>query len=1540
MEEIEKEFRVKAERDCFATSQNARCEKFYGEDDDAMKKDWGAEETLWMNPPWTLWPEVAEKLQNSNCRAICICPDWNRRWVKNLVAMAVKKIYFPKGTKLFEADGRILRGTRWGVWALLIDRRQPSQGGAAPGKKKLVRLKKRMLRGTKTRGGSKKLGEDRQLLLKTQIKLANGEEKTARILIDTGAEANLIRQGLIGDHLMYPAKDPLRFETANGQTLAGGSRCAKVKMILQQNWNEEREIECVEYEVEFYEANIKVDAILSYPWLAEAKLGIFPHHKALVKDSPDLIFLRGVERRRGPQKFRDDTNFSVDNVTVADGSSFGLQKLGLCLPLEGLDQELQFLSDEDLGEVATNLEGSDPPVQVINRMIIAREGEDKKEDERVVKLREQVLEDYRGTVFRSSPFPDPPERGQYGYAYIPLKEGAKPTRQKPFFMHGERKEALEKITQDWLDKKYIEPATAKNSEWLSQTFPVPKKSNDFPWRGVVDLRGPNSQTRRCNYPLPKIEDILVKHGANQMFSIIDLKQAFHQQPLHPESRPITCCFTPKGIFQWRVNVMGLTNAPQQFQQMIDDRLTPVRDIATGYIDDILVGTTVGEGEDLVGAHEKDLRRVLEVLKTELLVADEFKAKLFVEEVEFCGQILGNGTRRPAPGKLRAIEKWEVPKTITALRAFLGFTNYYNAYIHMYAEVAARLQDKLKVPREVGKKGSRKPVEFDGEDLKAFEELKKRLCSGLMLQRVDPDKPFVLRVDASGYAVGATLEQMKEGGGRPTAQDVIEKKTVPVAFMSRKLTEGQRKWTPRELETYAIILALQKWESWIGLQPVLVLTDHQSLESWTREVLDTPSGPVGRRARWHQIFSKYDLTVGYIPGKENTIADILSRWAYPASQALRDISKHGSAEDKDEMENFIREEKEEEKQCLEIRIKNQPNLRNAWIRGVTTRSGKNVTPEEEKGECTRRGTEGGVDPGGKDTPVDTHSQGPRKEKKRVHFWDEKVGGETTPVPETAESSRGDTRMEVGDALPSTTPKDIKPVWERDWGEAYSHCPTWKEKWVATKGDSIWPKGFKVLNGQLFFEEKLCVPESFQHLVIQEIHEFLGHVGPEKVWKHMAIRFVWADEKAAKQLNQNCSKNCSTCQASVRGESLKGPIESTPIPPALMTSVAIDLFRMPRVLHDGGEYDTLALCVDRHSGWIVGVACKDKGLTGAKLAKEMVKNQWRPFGVPSVISSDQGSHFTSTWWKNMCALLGIRQAYSQAYHHQANGRVERAGQQVMEVLRKLYVEEKINWVEALPQVLDRIHDVKGESGFSPYEIVTGRERPLAGVPYQPPKECEDSVEFFRRMQDIDGRVARILNKKHEEEVARINKGRKEMEPLKVGTTVWYRRPEGSGEKLDSRWVGPGVVKGREGERSYVIEMKPGVETKAHRSFLKEYREPQVEGKGVPLFYYKRTEKEEEALPDEWEVEKILRHRKGKDGKWEFLTKWEVEKILRHRKGKDGKWEFLTKWVGYEDGEETWEPAGNFIHRFSGEFVKYCREKKVKMDIMSELKIDGGP
>ena len=310
---------------------------------------------------------------------------------------------------------------------------------------------------------------------------------------------------------------------------------------------------------------------------------------------------------------------------------------------------------------------------------------------------------------------------------------------------------------------------------MQPRFSGTKKSVTFPWRVVVDVRGPNSQTEKCNYPLPIIEDVLVKMGGGHIFSKIDLKQAFHQQCLHEDSRPITSTHTPYGIFQWKVNVMGLKNAPIQFQQMMDDLLEECKDVCEVYMDDIIIMSRPIEGQDIMEIHDRDIRRVLNTLLKWHLVADLTKCLFFMPEVEFCSHVLGGGTRRPGPGTLSAIENWEVPKTISELRAYLGFTNYYNIYIQDYAKLVAPLQDKLKVPRELGKKGSKHKISWTPEDQKLFDEIKNRLCSKLSLQRVNPDRPFVLRVDASGYAIGASLEQLVDEERMPTPEDVIAKK---------------------------------------------------------------------------------------------------------------------------------------------------------------------------------------------------------------------------------------------------------------------------------------------------------------------------------------------------------------------------------------------------------------------------------------------------------------------------------------------------------------------------------------------------------------------------------------------------------------------------------------------------------------------------------------------------------------------------------------------------------------------------------------------
>ena len=286
----------------------------------------------------------------------------------------------------------------------------------------------------------------------------------------------------------------------------------------------------------------------------------------------------------------------------------------------------------------------------------------------------------------------------------------------------------------------------------------------------------------------------------------------YQMPLHPDSRPCTAMSTQLGPMQWEVVPMGAKNGNAAFQRMIEDLLGPVRDCADPFVDDIIIGSGTEDmtEDEIIEAHEKDLRRVLSELNKHNMVCKPTKASLFVKEVEFAGHVVGHGQRRPMPGKLASLHHWEKPQTISELRSFMGFCNYHSGFVRMYAELSGPLHKMLQVGKFDGQKGSKKKLAWTPETEDAFSRLKGRLLGQLGLFLVDPDKGFVLRTDASDYAGGVVLEQIRDGGSH-----------VPVAFWSRILAEGQhRTWTAREKETYAIVCALRKWSGHIGLQLVV------------------------------------------------------------------------------------------------------------------------------------------------------------------------------------------------------------------------------------------------------------------------------------------------------------------------------------------------------------------------------------------------------------------------------------------------------------------------------------------------------------------------------------------------------------------------------------------------------------------------------------------------------------------------------------------------------------------------------------------------
>ena len=417
---------------------------------------------------------------------------------------------------------------------------------------------------------------------------------------------------------------------------------------------------------------------------------------------------------------------------------------------------------------------------------------------------------------------------------------SRPIKQPARIAAFKNRETVEELVRSQLDQGLIEPST---SPWSSPVVLVPKK--DGTTRFCVDYRRLNEVTVKDAFPLPRIDIVVDYLAGSKYFCTLDAAQGYNQVEVKEEDRPKTAFTTGFQLYQYRMMPFGLTNAPATFQRLMHKVLVGLQPAeCLAYLDDILI-----YGKDFDTTLLR-LRHVLDRLRDAGLRLKPKKCVLFAKETEYLGHIVSAQGISTDPAKIEAVQDWPKPATVTEVRAFVGFCNYYRQYIARFAECAEPLID-------LTRKGV--PFEWCEAQDKAFEGLKQALCTSPTLAFPREDCEFVLDTDASDSAIGGVLSQIQEGEERP------------IAFASQCLSKTQRNYCTTKRELLAVVIFCQRWKHYLRHAQFLLRTDHGSLR-WLTNFKECE----GMLARWLLVLSGFHFRIEHRPGVKHVNADALSR----------------------------------------------------------------------------------------------------------------------------------------------------------------------------------------------------------------------------------------------------------------------------------------------------------------------------------------------------------------------------------------------------------------------------------------------------------------------------------------------------------------------------------------------------------------------------------------------------------------------------------------------------------------------------------------
>ncbi len=232
-----------------------------------------------------------------------------------------------------------------------------------------------------------------------------------------------------------------------------------------------------------------------------------------------------------------------------------------------------------------------------------------------------------------------------------------------------------------------------------------------------------------------------------------------------------------------------------------------------------------------------------------------KCMLGVSEIDYLGHRITASGVSPMQQRVAAIREHARLSTARGLQTYLGMVNFYRRFLAAAARVLRPLTDALKG----APKGA---LAWTAAMERAFGESKAAMLNAAELAHPSAAADLALTTDASDSHVGAVLTQWVSGS--------LDR---PLAFFFAKLNSAQAKYSAFDRELLACALAVKHFCWMLEGQPFCIYTDHKPLCFALHRVADSCSA----RQQHHLSFlAEYTSDIRHLPGRENVVADALSR----------------------------------------------------------------------------------------------------------------------------------------------------------------------------------------------------------------------------------------------------------------------------------------------------------------------------------------------------------------------------------------------------------------------------------------------------------------------------------------------------------------------------------------------------------------------------------------------------------------------------------------------------------------------------------------